>query len=96
MTDQDKPATIVVPAAMITHVWNDFLRKTQKIVKHTKPWTPWALVHLLEIDDSNSAVPAEIILYKAFRGKGRTGIGQRDTVVQVQSIKSFVFTFGLI
>ena len=64
-----KAAKIVVPTATIANVRDVFVRKKLEIVGHTKPWTPWALVHLLEIDDTNSAVPAEIILYKALRGK---------------------------
>ena len=56
-----------------------------KIIKCSLPWTPWALAHLLDIDDSSSAIPAELILYQALRGKGRTGIGQCDPIIQVHS-----------
>ena len=76
---------LAITAETIAKVRDAFVSKRGEIVRHTKPWTPWALAHLLEIDDTKSAVPAEVILYKALRGKGRTGIGQRDAVVQVQS-----------
>ena len=37
------------------------------------PWTPWALVELLDIPDYES-IPAELILYQALVKKGNRGI----------------------
>ena len=42
-----------------------FVEKSEQIVTFRKPWTPWALVALLNIDDSKTDLPAELILYKA-------------------------------
>ena len=70
----------------IQEIRKRFHQVADKIVACSLPWTPWALTHLLDIDDSRSAIPAELILYQAFVGKGRTGIGQRDPAVQVYSV----------
>ena len=40
----------------------------------SKPWPPWALVNLLDIDDRNSPVPAEIMLYQALRPRRVGGL----------------------
>jgi hypothetical protein len=76
-----------VPASIITKVREMFSRKAKQMEEHSCPWTPWALCNLLEIDDRKLDLPAEIILYKALRGKGRTGIGQWDPVVKVALIQ---------
>lgn len=83
MAQQKKIPEFIIPAKIIAKVRENFARKSAEIVAHTKPWTPWGLAHLLEIDDSKSEVPYEAILYKALRGKGRHGIANRNPVVQV-------------
>ena len=90
MPQQKKTAEVVIPVEIVANVREAFARKRNEIVAHTKPWTPWALAHLLEIDDSKCEVPAEVILYKALRGKGRYGLGNRNPVVQVRFNISFV------
>ena len=50
------------------------------IIASSKPWTPWALAALLDIDDSKLSIPAEMVVYKALR-RGNALIG--DEVVQV-------------
>ena len=82
MTQQKKISEVVIPAKIIADVRENFARKRNEIIAHTKPWTPWGLAHLLEIDDSECEVPYEVILYKALRGKGRHGIGNHNPVVQ--------------
>ena len=59
---------------IIANVREKFVQKSAQIVQFRKPWTPWALVALLDIDDSHTELPAELILYKALRKKKRLGI----------------------
>ena len=47
--------------------------KRKEILASSHPWTPWALVELLDIPDCGD-VPAELILYKAFVNKRNRGI----------------------
>ena len=63
-----------------------FANKRQEIIAHSKPWTPWALCNLLKIDDSQSPVPAELILYKALKVNAANRITIRDPIVQVKLI----------
>ena len=76
---------VAVTPEYIQEIRKRFHAAADKIVACALPWTPWALAHLLEIDDSNYEIPAELILYQTLTGKGRTGIGQRDPKVQVHS-----------
>ena len=57
--------------AIIANVRTEFAAKSEEILKFSKPWTPWALVALLNIDDSHSDIPAEQILYEALQKKNR-------------------------
>ena len=72
----------VVPE-YIQEIRKRFHEAAVKITDISLPWTPWALTHMLNIDDSNYAIPAELILVEALTGKGRTGIGQRHPKIQV-------------
>ena len=68
---------------IIANVRQKFVEKSQQIVAFKNPWTPWALVALLNIDDSKTDLPAELILYEALRKKRkRLGIAI-TTAVQV-------------
>ena len=51
----------------LDRVRTNFVAKQDIILSHSKPWTPWALAHLIEIDDTNTAEPAEFIMYKALK-----------------------------
>ena len=72
-----------VDAEILDKVRQNFARKKDAILAHKKPWTPWALTYLLEIDDSKSAVPAELILYKALKASAPNRIAIQDADVQV-------------
>ena len=67
----------------IEEIRQKFIQKRQAILSFTKPWPPWALVHLLEIDDTDFPIPAEIMLYQALEGRKIGGIRINDSVVQV-------------
>ena len=69
----------------IQEIRKRFHEAADKITEISLPWTPWALTHLLDIDDSKYAIPAEFILLQALTGKGRTGIGQRHPKIKVHS-----------
>ena len=71
---------------MIDYVRDQFVKCRETIVSCSKPWPPWALVELLNIDDSKESVPAELILYKALRRVPRMGIQIKDEIVQVCSV----------
>ena len=79
-----------VSQQVLDYVRNQFVKCREIIVSCSKPWPPWALVELLNIDDSNESVPAELILYKALRHVPRMGIQIKDEVVQVFSSHLFV------
>ena len=64
-------------------VRSKFVECRKEIVACSKPWPPWALVELLDIEDANEPVPSEVILYKALRRQPRMGIATKDEVVQV-------------
>ena len=75
-----------VPEDILKLVRNNFVSKRDVIVSHSKPWTPWALAQLLEIDDTHTTQPAEIILYKALKASAPNRIGIADTVIEVNRI----------
>ena len=67
--------TTIIEKVIIT-----FAKKSKQIAAHSKPWTPWTLTYLLEIDDSNTSIPAELILYRALQGRR---LGRRDPIANV-------------
>ena len=69
---------------IIADVRSKFVAQREKIVQCSVPWTPWALIELLDIDDSQQTIPAELILYKALVHKTRLKIHSVDEVVQVR------------
>lgn len=71
-----------VPEDIIELVRPKFASKRDVIVSHSKPWTPWALSQLLEIDDTHTAQPAEIILYTALKTPAPNRIGIADSVIK--------------
>ena len=73
----------VVDQETLDRVRANFVLKKEAILAHSKPWTPWALTHLLEIDDSNTLLPAELILYKALKASAPNRITFQDAAVQV-------------
>ena len=65
--------------------------KRKEIFASSHPWTPWALVELLDIPDCGD-VPAELILYKAFVNKRDRGINiPLSTCVDILNIKTIIF-----
>ena len=76
-------ASAPVTKAILDLVRTNFVAKRNIIVSHSKPWTPWALAHLLEINDKHTAEPAELILYKALQASKRNRIGIADAIVEV-------------
>ena len=76
-----------VPQEVLDGVRQNFVRCRDKIISCSKPWTSWALVHLLKIDDWKR-VPAEKILYAALNKSKRVGIKVRDPVVQENFVTS--------
>ena len=74
---------VQVDEETLDRVRTNFLIKREVILSHSKPWTPWALAHLLEIDDTNTSLPAELILYKALKASSPNRISIQDTTVQV-------------
>lgn len=82
-------ASVPVTAATLERVRANFVAKRHIIVSHSKPWLPWALANLLEIDDKNTAWPAEKILYTALKASRPNRIGLADPVVQVNIICLF-------
>ena len=77
-------ASAPVAKATIELVRASFLAKRDVIVSHSKPWTPWALAHLLEIDDTTTTLPAELIIYKVLKASAPNRIAIRDAIVQVK------------
>ena len=77
---------ISAPVNKITldRVRANFVAKRDIILSHSKPWTPWALAHLLEIDDTNTAEPAEFIMYKALKASAPNRIGISDPKLKVK------------
>lgn len=69
---------------LLDRIRETFVNKREQIISHSKPWTPWALCHLLEIDDTDSALPAELIMYKAMKVSTANRITIRDPIVQVK------------
>ena len=61
----------------------NFIAKRNEIVAHSKPWTPWALAQFLEIDDKDTVVPAELIVYAALKASAPNRIGIADPIVKV-------------
>ena len=49
--------------AIVAAVKTKLKENRTKILDSVHPWTPWALVELLDIPDYDS-IPAELILYK--------------------------------
>ena len=90
--------TVVVAPEVIEAIRKRFHQVADKIVETSLPWTPWALTHLLNIDDSSSAIPDEFILYQALKSRGRAGIGQHDPIAQVfaSSSTTHIRTFNLL
>ena len=76
-----KPA--LVDQDQIEQVRTNFESKKELILAHKKPWTPWALTYLLEIDDSQSLVPAEVILYKTLKASRPARHAIQNVFVQV-------------
>ena len=76
-----KPAQ--VDPEILARIRVNFVKKQQLILDHKKPWTPWALTYLLEIDDSKTAIPAEIILYKALKASRKNRTDIQNVIVQV-------------
>ena len=72
-----------VDPKILERVRENFARKKKIILDYERPWTPWALTYLLEIDDSNSPVPAELILYKALKASLPNRHGFQHAEVQV-------------
>ena len=68
---------------ILVSIRQKFLAKREEIVSCSKPWTPWALTALLQIDDSKTTLPAELLLYKALCQRNRTGIEIQDEIIQV-------------
>ena len=62
-----------VPKDILDKIRNKFAAAKETILDCSKPWPPWALVHLLDIEDSDSPVPAEIMLYQALQRPNRVG-----------------------
>ena len=76
---------------IIANVRQKFVEKSEEIVAFKKPWTPWALVALLNIDDSKTDLPAELILYEALRKKRkRLGIAITTAVQVLEIMHCFV------
>ena len=73
----------VVDQEILDRVRANFTLKKDAILAHSKPWTPWALTYLLEIDDSKTLLPAELILYKALKASAPNRIAIQDAAVQV-------------
>ena len=69
---------------LIGSVRAKFIEYREKIVKCSKPWTPWALVELFDIDDSKQTIPAELILYRALCKQTRLAHPRADEIMQVQ------------
>ena len=78
-------ASASVDKATLERVRAKFVAKRDVIVTHSKPWTPWALAHLLEINDKDTAQPAELILYADLKAGTPNRIGIADAVVKVNS-----------
>lgn len=76
-----KPAQ--VDPEILACVRANFVKNQQLILDHKKPWTPWALTYLLEIDDSKTVIPAEIILYKALKASRTNRTDIQNVAVQV-------------
>ena len=72
-----------VPEEILERVKANFAAKRDVIVSHSKPWTPWALAQLLEIDDTHTTQPAEIIMYTALKASAPNRIGIADSVTKV-------------
>ena len=82
-----------VPEDILELVRRKFVAKQDVIVAHSKPWTPWALAQLLEIDDTHTAQPAEIILYTALKVSAPNRIGIAGSVTKVNTMfLYYVFT----
>ena len=61
------------------------LKENRQIIKDSShPWTPWALVELLDIPDYNG-IPAELILYEAFVIKHKRGGIDVDEEMQFEA-----------
>ena len=78
------------PASSTLLVMRFLWGKKDLILTHKQPWTPWALTYLLEIDDSKSSVPAEVILYNALKSSRPNRIAIQDSDVQVYSNCYFI------
>ena len=75
--------SVQVEPEILDRVRSNFVSQKDVILAHNRPWTPWALTHLLEIDDNKSSVPAEVILYKALKASAADRICIQDADVQV-------------
>ena len=72
-----------VDPEILARVRANFVKKQKLILDHHKPWTPWALTYLLDIDDSETAIPAELILYKALKASRKNRTDVQNVTVQV-------------
>ena len=71
-----------VPQDIIWEIRRKFTSLHKKIKAFEKPWPPWALVHLLDIDDKDSPIPAEKILYQALEGRKNGGLAIKTFLVR--------------
>ena len=78
-------ASGTIDQATLDLVRSNFIAKRDIIISHSKPWTPCTISHLLEINDKNSDVPAEIIMYKALKASSPNRIGIADVIVKVKA-----------
>ena len=76
-------ASAAIDQATIDLIRTRFASKREAIIKHSKPWTPWTLVHLLQIDDKDSPIPAELMMYKALKASAANRMTIRDAIAQV-------------
>ena len=75
------------PEDVLQRVRQAFVANREKLIATSLPWTPWALVKLLDINDKNSKIPAEFILYQALQhSRARGGIETCDAIVQEKFI----------
>ena len=66
-------ASVTSLEEIIATVKKKLTANRETILSSCHPWTPWALVELLDIPDFEN-FPAELILYKAFVTTRRRGI----------------------
>ena len=86
-----------VPPFIIDKIRRNFDAAKEIIKGCSKPWPPWALVHLLDIDDTSSPIPAEMMLYQALQRPNRVGglILPHNNVIQVNILHMRSISFCL-